>query len=62
MNNKLCLYLEIIDSIILKIKDGLLSKYNINNDIAETTDLAETQNTLVEEFKLVLKSEHHSQK
>jgi len=37
MNNKLGLYLEIIDSIILKIKDGLLSKYNINNDIVKLT-------------------------
>ena len=36
--------------------------YNLKNDIAETTNLAATQSKLVEEFKLVLKSEHNSQK
>ncbi len=36
--------------------------YNIDNDIAETTNLAATEKTLVEEFKLVLKREHDSQR
>ncbi|MAJ15745.1 MAG: N-acetylgalactosamine-6-sulfatase, partial [Opitutia bacterium TMED67] len=36
--------------------------YNLKNDIAETTNLAATQSKLVEEFKLVLKREHNSQK
>ena len=36
--------------------------YNIDNDIAETTNLAATKKTLVEEFKLVLKREHDSQR
>ena len=37
MNNNLGLYLENIDSIILKIKDGLQSKYKINNDNVKLT-------------------------
>ena len=36
--------------------------YNLKNNIAETTNLAATQSKLVEEFKLVLKREHNSQK
>ena len=31
MNNNLGPYIEKIDSIILKIKDGLVSKYNLKN-------------------------------
>ena len=37
MDNTLGPYLENIDSIILKIKEGLLSKYNINNDNVKLT-------------------------
>ena len=40
----------------------MIEIYNIKNDLAETTDLAATQNKLVEEFKLALKREHDSQK
>ncbi len=43
MNNNLNLYLQKIDSIILKIKDGLVSKYNIKNvDLKEIIDTHQT--------------------
>tara|TARA_B100001741_G_scaffold212662_1_gene176040 strand:+ start:472 stop:1881 length:1410 start_codon:yes stop_codon:yes gene_type:complete len=36
--------------------------YNLNNDIAETTNLASVKKELVAEFKLALKREHDSQR
>jgi len=35
--------------------------YNLKNNLAETTNLAETQKKMVEEFKAVLKREHIAQ-
>ena len=35
--------------------------YNLKNNLAETTNLAETQKKLLEEFKAVLKREHIAQ-
>ena len=43
MNNNLNLYLQKIDSIILKIKAGLVSKYNIKKvDLKEIIDTHQT--------------------
>ena len=41
--------------------NGPIELYNLKNDLAETTNLAENQKALVAEFNAVLKREHVSQ-
>ena len=44
-----------------KNPNGPIELYNLKNDLAETTNLAENQKALVAEFNAVLKREHVSQ-
>lgn len=44
-----------------KNPDGPIELYNLKNDLAETTNLAENQKALVAEFNAVFKREHVSQ-
>ena len=44
-----------------KNPNGPIEIYNLKNDLAETTNLAENQKALVAEFNAVLKREHVSQ-
>ena len=43
-----------------KNPDGPIELYNLKNDLAETTNLAENQKALVAEFNAILKREHVS--
>ena len=45
-----------------KNPDGPIELYNLKNDLAETTNLAENQKALVAEFNAILKREHVPQK